>query len=174
MNKALTCVIIEDEFLAAELLKKYVAQTDDVVLLHCFDNPAVALDFLNGTKVDFVLLDVQMPQMKGTEVASKIMDKVQIIFTTAYSDYAVESYTYRAADYLMKPIRYERFLEAVNKVKNRISATRPSADQTITVKSGHDTIKLKLGEIRYVQAMREYVAFHTAKGRVWNHFPSKG
>lgn len=173
MKKDITCIIVEDEFLAGKLLESYIDKTEGLSLINIFENPVVVPDFLENNEVDLVLLDIQMPQMRGTKLASKIKNDVHIVFTTAYSEYAVESYEYEAIDYLVKPIRYERFVEAVKKVQKKIHVIENKEEPEITVKSGYDVIKIKLRDIFFIEGMKEYVAFHTAEKRILSYLSLK-
>ena len=153
----LKCVIIDDEELARELLKSYVAKLDFLELAGSFENPLEAMTCLKTEDIRIVFLDIQMPEIKGTAFAKLIPSTAKIIFTTAYSEYALEGFELGVIDYLLKPIAFQRFLEAVQKVKLEL----PSVADTITVKSGYDLFKLKIDDITHIESDSEYVNFHT-------------
>ncbi|MEL6134598.1 MAG: LytTR family DNA-binding domain-containing protein [Bacteroidota bacterium] len=162
-------LIIDDEDPARELIASYVEKIDDLTLIGSFDSPLKALHLISQGAVDLVFLDIQMPEMKGTEFLASLSPKPHVIFTTAYSEYALESYDLEAIDYLLKPIRFERFLKAMQKVLQREKSEPNSStilDETLTIKSGYELHKVPLKDILYIEGMKEYVAYHTPKGRI--------
>lgn len=163
----LKCFVIDDEELARALLESYIAKLDFLVLAGSAEGPVEAAGLMRNIKVDLLFLDIQMPEMKGTDLAKMIPSDTQIIFTTAYSEYALEGYELNALDYLLKPITFERFLKAVNKAK--IADETKTTDQAITVKSGYDLYKLKYADIRYIESDSEYVNYHTADRKIMSN-----
>lgn len=162
----LSCLIIDDEELARLLLKSYVDKLDFMELKGSFENPLDAISILKETSIDVVFLDIQMPQLKGTDFAKLIPASTKIIFTTAYSEYALEGYELSVLDYLLKPISFERFLKAVQKVKNPAVSEAP---KTITVKSGYDLHKLQVTDITHVESASEYVVFYTDSKKIMSY-----
>jgi DNA-binding LytR/AlgR family response regulator len=156
------CVIIDDEELARELLKSYVAKLDFLELAGSFENPLEAISCLKTEDIRIVFLDIQLPEIKGTAFAKLIPPTAKIIFTTAYSEYALEGFELEAIDYLLKPIAFQRFLKAVQKVKPEGA----SMSDTITVKSGYDLFKLKINDITHIESDSEYVNFHTLNKKI--------
>ncbi|WP_276167906.1 LytR/AlgR family response regulator transcription factor [Zobellia alginiliquefaciens] len=158
------CIIVDDEELARGLLKAYVERLDFLTLVAEVANPLEALQLIKEEKVDLLFLDIQMPEIKGTDFAKLVPENTQVIFTTAYSEYALEGFELSALDYLLKPITFERFLSAVNKAKpNREEVyieQLPSGGDSITVKSGYDLHKLKYDDILYIESDSEYVNFY--------------
>jgi len=163
--KTIKCLVIDDEELARTLLKTYIDKIDFLELVADFESPIDAMQVLKDTNIDVIFLDIQMPDLKGTDFAKMIPPSTKIIFTTAYSKYALEGFDLNALDYLLKPITFERFLQAVNKVN--IEAI--SQEDTITVKSGYDLHKLKLDEITHIESDSEYVIFHTAAKKIMSY-----
>jgi DNA-binding LytR/AlgR family response regulator len=159
------CIIIDDEELARGLLESYVAKLDYLELVGSFENPLDALDCLKKEEIRIVFLDIQMPEIKGTDFAKFIPPTAKIIFTTAYSDYALEGYDLNATDYLLKPITFQRFLKAVEKTKPE-TTTINTADKTITIKSGYDLFKIKLDEITHIESDSEYAVFYTKSKKI--------
>lgn len=153
------CIIIDDEELARGLIESYVSKLDFLEVVGSFENPLDALDCLKKGNIKLVFLDIQMPQIKGVDFAKLIPPSTKFIFTTAYSEYALEGYELSALDYLLKPIRFERFLKAVQKIQGEEVAT--TTEKTITVKSGYDLFKLKIDEITHIESDSEYVVFYT-------------
>lgn len=172
----LTCLIIDDEQPARELLENYVNRVPFLTLLGKCRNPLEALEIMQNQQVDLLLLDIQMPELKGNEFLRTLPEKPSVIFTTAYSEYALEGYQLEISDYLLKPFPFERFLQAVNKVAKERSVVEPQAlspntpvqeeQEYLKVKADHRTYRLKLAEIRYIEGLREYVTFHSTGGKL--------
>ncbi len=162
----LNCIIIDDEELARVLLKSYVDKLSFLTFKGEFENPLDALEILKSQPVDVVFLDIQMPQLKGTDFAKLIPATTRVIFTTAYSEYALDGFELNAIDYLLKPITFERFLAAVNKVKIASEGTSESSIQTITIKSGYDLHKVNLADILYIKSDSEYVMFYLENRKI--------
>mgnify|MGYP003634963818 CR=1 FL=1 len=160
------CIVIDDEELARTLLKSYIEKVAFLSLLDCFDNPLKAMPLLKKEKVDVIFLDIQMPDLKGTDFAIMIGPETNIIFTTAYSEYALEGFELNALDYLLKPITFQRFLKAVNKLQ---SPSVVDETKSITIKSGYDLYKVKLEDILYIESDSEYVNFHTTDKKIMSH-----
>lgn len=161
------CIVIDDEELARTLLKSYIEKVDFLELVADFENPIDAMQVLNESDIDIIFLDIQMPELKGTDFAKMIDTKTKVIFTTAYSEYALEGFELNALDYLLKPITFERFLTAVNKVK--VENDSIQLNDTITVKSGYDLFKVKFEDILYIESDSEYVNFHTSGKKIMSH-----
>ncbi len=161
------CIIIDDEELARELLKSYVNKISFLELVGSFENPINAIPLLKKEIIDVVFLDIQMPELKGTDFAKIIPKNTNIIFTTAYSEYALKSYELDALDYLLKPITFQRFLKAVNKVKEKNISLH--SNTTITVKSGYDLYKLNVNDITHIESDSEYVVFYTHDKKIMSH-----
>ena len=163
----LKCLVIDDEELARGLIKSYIAKLDFLEVVADFENPLDAMSIIQKKAIDVIFLDIQMPDLKGTDFAKLINPTTKIIFTTAYSEYALEGFELNALDYLLKPITFDRFLVAVNK----IVAPTPSLEvpNTLTVKSGYDLYKLKYADILYIESDNEYVVFHTKEEKIMSH-----
>lgn len=162
MSKELNCIIVDDEPPAIRLLEKFAQKVSFLTVEKTFTKPLEALTFLEYNSVDLVFLDIQMPNITGIQLSKIIKDNVQIIFTSAYPDFALESYNVSAMDYLLKPIEFDRFYRAVQKVI-------PAAQKTITGPPIDDYIFLKtdgknkftrvfLGHIRFIQGLKNYVS----------------
>ncbi len=171
----LKCLIVDDEELARTLLETYIQRLPFLELVGKCKNPLEAIAILQQQPVDLLLLDIQMPELSGIDLLKTLKNKPLTIFTTAYEAYALEGYNLDVVDYLLKPIAFERFLQAVNKVLERSSqqpstpemqATTLPAKDFILIKSDHKIHRLPLEEITYIQSMREYVAYYTANGRI--------
>ena len=165
--KRIRCLVVDDEELARTLLKTYIEKIDFLELVAAVENPIEASSILKMEKIDVVFLDIQMPELKGTDFAKMIDPNTKVIFTTAYSEYALEGFELNALDYLLKPITFERFLQSVNKIETRGGVT--SEASTIVVKSGYDLHKLKFNDIVYIESDSEYVVFHMGGKKIMSY-----
>ena len=163
------CIIIDDEPLARKGLKEYIQDTDFLVLAGEFENALKAADILNEKKVQLVFLDIQMPKISGIDFLRSLQNPPHIIFTTAYPEYAVEGFELNAADYLLKPFSFDRFLKAVMKVRSLVTAAgpgEPAQQETIRdyfyFKADNRLIRLSFDEILFIEALQNYIAIHTA------------
>ena len=163
----MTCVIIDDEPLAINLLESYVSKIEDLELIGTFNNPLEALKLLRENSVDILFLDIQMPEITGVEFKKIINPEVKVIFTTAYSEYALESYDLNAVDYLLKPISFQRFLQAVEKVQDKSTSviTENSIDY-LFVKTEYRHQKLFFSDILFLKGLSDYVAIQTKDGKI--------
>ena len=114
---SLTCIIVDDEPLAVKLLESFVTKTPDLTLLASFTDSVEAINAVKEQRPDLLFLDIQMPDLNGMELAHMIPSETRVIFTTAFKEYAFESYEVKALDFLLKPIRYNKFLAAIDKAK---------------------------------------------------------
>jgi two-component system, LytTR family, response regulator len=169
----LSCIIIDDEPNAVNLLEILIHQTTQWQLLaKCYD-ALEAMAFLKKNKVDFIFLDINMPQLSGMELAALLPTETKIVFTTAYSEYAAESYTFQTIDYLLKPITLKRFLTSTQKIESHFGS-RELVDAPVAahekeyffVKSGKTLSKIRLEDILYFEGEKEYVRLVTATGQL--------
>ncbi|MHA7057248.1 LytR/AlgR family response regulator transcription factor [Aquimarina sp. M1] len=167
MKAPIPCIIIDDEPAAVRLLAKYIASVSFLELKNTFTNPLEGLSYLESEPIDLVLLDIQMPEITGIQL-SKIIDKnTKIIFTTAYPQFALDSYEIAAIDYLLKPIDFERFYNAVSKIKEKRTNTvnvaiDESTDEFFFFKTDgkNKYAKVFLREIKYIESLKNYIAIH--------------
>ncbi len=156
-------VAIDDEPLALQLVKEYVEKTPFLELAGVFDNPVEAVAFIKSSDVDLVLLDIQMPDLTGTELAGVISGGPKVIFTTAYEKYALEGFRLDAVDYLLKPFSYAEFLKAVQKAEKLIDLGRkelPSLEvrnEFLFIKSDYKIRRIDFSEIHYIEGLKDYV-----------------
>lgn len=154
-------VIIDDEPLAVELLALYVKQTPFLELVGTYNSAVEAQEALMNSPVDLVLLDIQMPEMSGMDLARQLPESTLVIFTTAFDRYAVESYQVNALDYLMKPISYDVFLASVQKALKRFIEMGEAHDEPfLFVKSDYKRVKIYLRDILYIEGLKDYVKIH--------------
>lgn len=159
----ITCIAIDDEPLALEVIKKYIAKIYFLELQGTFTDPVEARKMLESSPVDIVFLDIQMPDINGIEFSKTISTKnTAIIFTTAFSEYAVEGFNVDAIDYLLKPIEYDRFLKAVYKAKEYIEYLNNQElnDGYIFVKSDYQMVKINLRDILYIEGLDDYIKIY--------------
>jgi DNA-binding LytR/AlgR family response regulator len=167
----LTCWIIDDEPLAIELLESYVAKTSFLKLTGSYSSAIEAMQDSTTQSVDMIFLDIQMPEISGMEFARFIKDDTRIIFTTAFSEYALEGYRVDALDYLLKPITYSKFLEASKKALKWFEMKKSASDTTTTekhrqeeeqmfVKADHKLIRILFKDILYIEGWKDYVKIH--------------
>lgn len=156
-------VAIDDEPLALQLVKGYIEKTPFLELAGSFDNPVDAVVYIKSSDVDLVLLDIQMPDLTGTELARVISGGPKVIFTTAYEKYAFEGFRLDAVDYLLKPFSYAEFLKAVQKAQKLIELETkqlPSLEvqnDFLFIKSEYKIRRINLSEINYIEGLRDYV-----------------
>ncbi|MES2064551.1 MAG: LytTR family DNA-binding domain-containing protein [Bacteroidota bacterium] len=170
----LNCIVIEDEPLAAEIMQDYIAEVDFLELKGCYINALQALEVLKQSKIDVIFLDIHLPKLKGLEFLKILIDIPQVIITTAYREYALDGYELNVTDYLLKPIKFNRFLMAVNKLTAQIEAAT-LADVTergyllIIVKKLK--IKAYFDEILYIESRKKYVHIVTISGTHQTRIP---
>src|ERR1700753_1456244 len=159
----ITCIAIDDEPKALEVIERYCQKTSLVDLKATFREPVKAIEFLNREKTDLIFLDINMPDISGIQLLQTLSPRPLVIFTTAYSHYAVESYELNALDYLLKPITFERFLAAVNKATSVLSSKItiiPDDETTVFIKSGPQTYQVKVADILYLEKDGNYITVH--------------
>ena len=164
--KPITCIIIDDEPLAVRLLESFVARTPQLRLEQSFTDSVEALAWLKDHRADLVLMDIQMPDLNGMELSRIVSGETKIIFTTAFKEYAFESYEVSAVDFLLKPIRYNKFIEAVSKacrlveLESRPESSDTGAKKTIFVRTDGELHQVNFEQILYVEGMKDYVRFY--------------
>ncbi len=169
----LNCIAIDDEPLALEIITDYISRVPFLKLLRSFDNAVDSIEFIRNNRVDLMFLDIEMEALTGIQLVHALPDRPQIIFTTAYDRYAVEGFELDAADYLLKPISFERFVKSVDRVYNDIlkksnsspkgSASSPvgHSDEFIFVKTESRLQKIAVNEILYVEGQGDYLRIIT-------------
>lgn len=169
----LRCALVDDEPLALSLLESYVRKTDSLELCGSYSSAIQAMKSLPEHPVDLLFLDIQMPELNGLEFSRMVSDNTRIIFTTAFEQYAIDGYRVNALDYLLKPISYNDFIEAVNKALQwfelRKKAETPDSVQTslptdsnqIYVKSDYKIVQIELDKILYIEGLKDYIKIYT-------------
>ncbi len=158
------CIAIEDEPPALEKITQFIGRVPQLQLIGSFDGSIDAIAGIQSLRPELLFLDIQMESLTGLQLLDTLQYRPQVIFTTAYSEYALRGYEYCAADYLLKPYSFERFLQAVQKV--RIHETTPAAQEFIFVKSDYRIVKIQLSDILYVEGMRDFRCIHTVSEKI--------
>lgn len=156
------CIIIEDQPPAQRVLKKFIADIGNIELAATFTDALQAMDFLRTEAVDLIFLDIHLPKISGIDFLKTLKQKPPVILTTAFSNYALESYEYDVVDYLLKPFSFERFVQAVSKVP--LPITKQPREQgaialnaeVIFIKSGYEHIRINVADILYIRSDADY------------------
>jgi DNA-binding LytR/AlgR family response regulator len=165
MNQ-LKCLIVDDEPLAQNVIENYLKNFSFIELIAKCENALGALEWIKKQKVDLIFLDISMPFISGIDFIKILQNPPEIILTTAYKEFAVESYELNVLDYLLKPISFERFLKAINKLGNQTSEViKPVVDDSendvfIYVKSEKKNVKILLREILFIESLKDYIKIH--------------
>lgn len=172
MNRKFSCIVIDDEPLARQGVKLHIADTDLLDFKAEFGNAIKAGEYLATNDIDIIFLDIQMPGLTGLEFLRLIPNKSMVILTTAYPQYALEAFELEVIDYLLKPIKFDRFFKAVTKAidvinlkATGISELEHNPETDIYIKSDRKYIKLSYDEIKYIKGLKDYVIVHTDKGK---------
>ncbi|CAA0156835.1 LytR/AlgR family response regulator transcription factor [Tenacibaculum maritimum] len=171
----ISCIIIDDEPLAVKVIKNYLQEFRQIVVIGTFTNPIEALSVLEVEKVDVMFLDINMSRMNGLEFLRSISVKPYVIVTTAYREYAAESYDLNVLDYLVKPIPFPRFLKAINKVTQQLYLTKNivqnvgDQDSFIFLKVEKKLVKVKYVNMLYIQSLKDYIKVYTEEGNYIVH-----
>ena len=166
----ITCIIVDDEPLAVKLMESFVAKTPDLKLLGSFTDSVEAINAVKEQKPNLLFLDIQMPDLNGMELAHMIPAETRVVFTTAFKEYAFESYEVSALDFLLKPIRYNKFMVAVEKAKEWFAKSESPVSQhpspitnhpsAIFVRVDGELRNIIISDIIYVNGMKDYVMFY--------------
>ncbi|MBJ2125444.1 MULTISPECIES: LytTR family DNA-binding domain-containing protein [unclassified Flavobacterium] len=173
---AFKCIIVDDEPPATRILENYIGKVNFLEKVGVFNDSLKALEFLNSQSVDVIFLDIQMPQLTGLQLSRIISKNIKVIFTTAYPDFALEGFELNAVDYLLKPIAFERFYQAVSKLNSESkielsSTSNSSAPDFLFIKTdGKNKFqKVFLNDVLYVESLQNYVCIHTVKQQIITH-----
>jgi two-component system LytT family response regulator len=162
----ISCIAIDDEPLALKQIAKYIDRTPYLVLMEQFESALQAISFLQENEIDLMFVDINMPDLSGMDFVKSLNNPPKVIFTTAYSEYALEGFRVDAIDYLLKPIGYSDFLRAANKAKERIipkvsANTKIESNQKfLFIKSEYKVLRINLADIKYIESMSEYLRIH--------------
>ncbi len=166
------CMIVEDKPLAIDILSAYIEKIADLELAYTTENPLDALQYLKQNDIDLIFLDIQMPELSGLQFMKLRAGKGKVILTTAYSEYALDGYEYDVIDYLLKPIGFDRFYQAVEKARERlvlvvaeVEVAGAGKKNSLFVKTEHRLLRIPTEEILYIEARQNYCAIVTPTGK---------
>lgn len=165
------CVIVDDEPLALEIISDYVSKTKGLELVGTYTNPIEAFASIERDKIQLIFLDVQMPELTGIQFMKLLGNKAKVILTTAYPEYALDGYEHNIVDYLLKPISFERFQKAIQKIgitepqKFRTSEIQNTLDH-IFIKTEHKIIRVDLNDILFIEGLKDYISIYTLSERI--------
>jgi len=174
----INCIAIDDEPLALDKIREYIRRIGYLNLLKSFDNAIDAIDYMKSNKVDLIFLDIQMEELSGIQMLEALHEKPKVVLTTAYDEYALKGYELDVCDYLLKPISFQRFLQACEKVYDQmyplkqpdITIPDPNSEEAskgyFFVKNGNITQKINFDDILFVEGMKDYLRIWTTKERV--------
>lgn len=162
MSKIVKCMVVDDEPPAIRLVENYIKRVSTLELVYSTTKPLEALTYVETHTCDLIFLDIQMPQLTGIQLSKILRSEIKVIFTTAYPEFAVESYKLNAVDYLLKPFEFERFYKAVSKIQVRDSIEPDRLFDCIFIKTdGKNSFeKVKIDGIKYIEGLKNYVAIH--------------
>lgn len=168
------CIIVEDETLAQQVIESHLRNTPQLELVGICNNVIEAKNLLEGNEIDLIFLDIQLPGMTGLNFLRTYPESPMVILTTAYAEYALESYEFNVIDYLLKPISLERFTRAINKLSNgRLSTLtakeRENSSDHIFIRSGSKFFKINFSEIVFIESMKDYLRIHTKEHKLVTH-----
>ena len=168
--KNLRCIVVDDEPLAVKMLEGFIARTPFLELAASFNDPVLALSEIRSIGPELVFLDIQMPDLDGMELSRMLPEGTRVVFTTAFKQYAFESYEVSALDFLLKPIRYQKFLEAAQKARDwfvmkEASLAAAPEKTSVFIKADGVLRKVDFADLLYVEGMKDYLMFHLASAR---------
>ena len=169
------CIIIEDERLAQDVIKAHLQKSDRFTLVGIYRTAPEAREALENEEVDLIFLDIQLPGMTGLNFLRSLTNPPLVVFTTAYPEYALESYEFNVIDYLLKPVSYERFSKTVDKImdgkifKTPVKETKSLSQEHIFIKSNSKFFRVGFQDIIYIQGMKDYLKIHTSEHIIITH-----
>ena len=174
--QSINCLVLDDEQPAVNILKRFIEKTPFLNLMGDTTDAFAALDILRSQPIDLLFIDIQMPDITGIELLKSLETRPKVIFTTAYDEYAMEGYELDVVDYLLKPIRFERFMKAANKALTLYNFTQPVAPKSthLFVKSDYQTVKIDLADILYIEGLKDYVKIYTTQKMIMTRLNLKG
>lgn len=158
MSKPITCLVVDDEPSAQQILQQYICNTASLQLSEICNNALEAHEYLSDHEIDLIFLDINMPKLSGISFLKSMQDPPLVIFTTAYDDYALKGYELDIVDYLLKPFSFERFLKAISKIEDRLSDQHTDH---LFIKADQKTYKIDISDIIYIESLGDYVTIHT-------------
>jgi len=171
MTPNISCIVVDDEPMARAILTSFIEKIPQLTLVKVCSNAMEAFEALTNQPIDLVFLDINMPEVSGLSLANSIPTNTKIIFTTAYREYAIDGFNLHAVDYLLKPIAFERFLQAIKKLfeiktpKNTVvtASVAPTHNPFIFVRADRKMVKINFDDILYIESLSDYIKIHTHK-----------
>lgn len=166
MSNSVSCIIVDDEAIARDIIIAHLSKIENIDMVAECKNAIEAFNYISNNDVDLVFLDINMPEISGIAFAKSINKRIKVIFTTAYRDYAVEGFDLQAVDYLLKPISFERLLQAVNRYFEVTTHTEEKVNQSleindfIFVRSDRRMFKVDLDSVIYIESYSDYIKIH--------------
>ncbi|WP_075591182.1 LytR/AlgR family response regulator transcription factor [Labilibacter marinus] len=168
MSEIISCIIVDDEPMAREVLQSHLSKIENIKVLATCKNALEAFKWVSSSEVDLIFLDINMPEISGLDFAKAISDHQKIIFTTAYREYAIDGFDLRAVDYLLKPITFERLLQSIDKFMNEQPKVVATEQEVIVetkndfffVRSDRKMIKVDYNQILYIESLSDYIKIH--------------
>ncbi|OSY87466.1 chemotaxis protein CheY [Tenacibaculum holothuriorum] len=171
MATKIKCLLVDDEPLAIKLLEKHIAKIESLEVVATCNNAIKAFEILNTKQVDLLFLDIKMPNLTGIDFLKTLKNPPKTIFTTAYRDYAIESYDLGVIDYLLKPITFERFFKAIdrflkdNTTQTEVISKKNTPDDFMLIKSGSKFHKVVVEDILFIESLKDYIKIHTVNDK---------
>ncbi len=172
----MNCMILDDDGLSRRILEEFINKTEELILKYSCSDPVECINLLKkDDSIELIFLDIEMPEMSGLDFMDSMLQQPQVIIFSSKGKYAVDSYNYDVTDYLLKPVSYKRFLQAIEKVNNRMSQTQTNmaVGDELFIKKNSSLVRLKYDEILWVEALENYVVFNTFKDKYTIHFTMK-
>jgi DNA-binding LytR/AlgR family response regulator len=167
------CIIVDDEPLAQGVLETHIRHFKQFTLAGKFFNATEAFGFLANNKVQLMFIDIKMPGLNGIDFVKTLRNPPELVFTTAYQEYAFEGFELDAVDYLLKPVTFDRFKICIEKFERKLTPTFSPKQQVLHIKSNGSLVKLPVADILYAEAMKDYVKFNLAQGSLLAHMTMK-
>lgn len=173
--QVLNCLIVEDEPLAAALIRDYIAKVPGLRLQDICEDAFSAHESLRTAAIDLIFLDINLPHLNGIDLLKALNGRYQVILTTAYHEYALDGFNLNVVDYLLKPIEFSRFLQAINKVYDKLPAGKKKEDSPVPDKfyffnTDKKKIKMNAGDILYIESLKDYVRIHSKDKNIVTKF----
>lgn len=165
------CIIVDDEPLAHEILSDYILKTGNLQLVATYTNPIEAFASIDTDQIELIFLDVQMPELTGIQFLKLLGNKCKVILTTAYTDYAYDGFEHNVIDYLLKPISFDRFNRAIQKISSDDTEQKylhqiDENKEQVFIKTEHKIVRVNLGDILYVEGLKDYISIYTKDERI--------
>ena len=167
----MTCIIVEDQPPAQRILQQFIGDVDHLELIGIFPDALQTLDFLRDHRVDLMFLDIHLPKLSGMDFLKSLTDPPRVILTTAFPNFALESYEFNVVDYLLKPFSFARFVRAVSRVQSTPAPDTSTPPDHLFVKSGYEHIRVTVADIRYIRSDADYTELHLSTGKILSTEP---